>query len=150
MRKTHLLVLLNIFLIIVQTSFLYEIFGAKMNPNLLAATVFALVLIGDTTSAYLSALIGGLFLDIISGGVIGLGAFILTLFVMLHSYLYSFYLRNVFIGVVFATLCFYAYRLLLSRDFIFDGWLLAGSLLTAVIGQLLSIFLKGWNEKTTF
>lgn len=149
MKKNYTLILLNIFSIILQTSFLLEIFGPKLNPNLLAAIVFALVLVGAYTSAYTSALFGGLLLDILSGGVLGLGSFILTVFVFIHSYLYSFYLRNTFIGILFATACFYFYKLLLSRTFVIDGWLVLGALLTAVLGQIFSLFIKGWNEKTT-
>ena len=152
MKSRSTLIVLNIFSVIIQTSFLLELFGTKLNPNLVATVVFSMLLVGDTASAYLSAFVGGLLLDIVSGGVIGLGAFLFTLFVWLYSHLHSFYLRNMFVSLFFATLYFYIFRLVTAQTLVFDGWIFAGSFLTAVMGQLLSLVFRSKSayEKITY
>ena len=142
MKSRSALILLNIFSVIIQTSFLLEVFGSKLNPNLVGAVVFSMLLVKDTTSAYLSAFVGGLLLDIVSGGVAGLGTFLFTLFVWLYSRFHSFYLRNMFVSLFFATLCFYIFKLVTAQTIAFDGWIFVGSLLTAIIGQFLSLVLE--------
>lgn len=147
MKNKSVLILINIFSVIIQTSFLQEFFGNKINPNLVAIIVFAMLLKGSITSAYLSAIVGGLFLDLVSGGIVGLSAFLFTLFVWLYSQLHSFYLRNMFARLFFATTCFYFFKLLITRSLVFDGWLIVGSLFTAALGQLFSLFLEQSSDR---
>jgi hypothetical protein len=150
MKKTTTYALFIIFSAIIQTSFLRELFGTAANTNLVAAFVLALVIIDDYEGAYWASLLGGIFLDIILGSSIGLSSLMLCIFVWLYSQLKSFYLRNFFSSLIFSTFYFYTLKLVVSHVVVFDGWIIFGALLTAILGKIISLFLKGYYEKVKF
>ena len=71
---------------IVQISFFYRLFGRSLNPNLVAALAFALFFWGAYDKASFSALVGGVFLDLMGFGTVGLSFLILITCLLLAFY----------------------------------------------------------------
>lgn len=146
---TFTIIILNIFSAILQSSFFSAIFGYYLNPNLYASICFSLVLNENFSLAYISALFGGIFLDIISGSTLGLSSLGLCIFVWVYQFLYKFYLRSWVASFAFATIFFYLLRLVLARSFLINIPLTISAVLSALFGYLLSFLLKEGYEKVS-
>jgi len=74
-KKILIVLTLNIFLSLVQISFVPFLFLTKIYVNLILAFAFALLALNKTKEAYTSALLGGLLMDILGVVFIGISSF---------------------------------------------------------------------------
>jgi hypothetical protein len=145
MKKHPILtvVLINIIFAVLQTSFFSYLLGTKMNIDIIASVCFALVLLNSDDMSYFSALVGGLFIDLLGTGLIGITSVLLTVYVYLYKWLNTFYMRNIISKVLFSIVYFYILKLIALRVFVFDSQLLFSTILTVITGYILSFLLKG-------
>lgn len=94
MKKYLSLILITLFLAILQNSFLLELLGSELNPNLVLALAFAFVIPGNKNSAFFIAFMGGLFLDFLGAGIIGLSSLVLVSAVLLSSYIKNYLIKG--------------------------------------------------------
>lgn len=80
MKKILYLFLINLVLVLFQTSFFSEIFGINLNPNLILAFGFAFMFVNQEEEGRTSLLIGGILLDLLSFSTVGLSS--LTMLVL--------------------------------------------------------------------
>ncbi len=86
MKKYLPIILIVLFLAILQSSFFLELLGSELNPNLVLALAFAFVIPGNKNTAFFIAFTGGIFLDLLGAGVIGLSSLVLVSSVLFSSF----------------------------------------------------------------
>ena len=110
MKKVLILLIINIFLVLVQGSFLRELVAAVLMPNLVIAFAFAFFFADREYLALTSAFIGGLLLDLFGFSIIGFSSLIiiasLIFFKFVKQYLFRGWVANLIL--VFLTQILYA------------------------------------------
>lgn len=95
-KNIWIILIVNLILALIQQSFLHEFFGGGFNPNLVLSLAFAFLLIEEDQLALISAIFGGLFLDLGLVSIIGLSPFIFLMFILFSQIIK----RTVFRGVI--------------------------------------------------
>lgn len=124
MRKYLLITTLNLILVLVQGSFIWEFFGSLLNPNLIIALCFAFLLIDDHQAAMFSAFIGGLWLDLAGTGVIGLSSVVLLVLVSSAMWIRRTLFKGAWVQgalIIGSTIMF---KLILNYPDLFYSWML--------------------------
>lgn len=136
MKKVLTIILLNILLVLIQTSFLRELLGDFIAPNLVISFAYALLFMNFEDTSLMSIFIGGLLLDLFGFSIVGLSPLILTgtliLFRYIKKYLFRGWLSN--LVLIFLAEAVYSNVILgFSQDF-FSSWKVGIS--TLVFGLL--------------
>ena len=105
MKRVLLLFVVNLVLVLIQTSLFLELFGARFNPNLVLAFALVLFAYNKTATALLSCLIGGVLIDLSGVGILGLTPFIFVILMLILSYARQHLFRS-FILKIIASLVF--------------------------------------------
>lgn len=111
--------LANVFLVLGQNSFFNELLGNYLNPNLVLAFAFSILMIRDSEYSFFSAFLGGLFIDLSSMGILGISPVFFT-FVILISYIIRKYFSRVpvlHMTLFFVYAVFYKYLMNFGGDF---------------------------------
>ncbi len=110
MKKILILLVVNIFLVLIQVSFLRELVGPVLMPNLVIAFAFAFFFADREDLALTSAFIGGLLLDLFWFSIIGFSPLIiiasLIFFKFVKQYLFRGWVANLIL--VFLTQVIYS------------------------------------------
>jgi hypothetical protein len=101
MRKYFLIFIVNLILIFLQESFLSEIFGPFLNPSLVISLGYAFLLSEDDDLALFSLLVGGLILDLLGTGIIGLSSVVLVFLLLISFQVRKTIFRGVLTQIVF-------------------------------------------------
>lgn len=147
-RKVLTITFINIILVLFQGSFLRELMGPELVPNLVLAFAYSLLFLGFEDISIMSIFIGGLFLDLFGFTIVGLSPLILTggiiLFRYIRKYLFRGFISN--IVIVFLAELIHSFMILgLSHSF-FSTWRLG--LTTLIFGGI--FFLINQKFKTFF
>lgn len=109
MRKFLILLIINIFLVLVQGSFLRELVGPALTPNLIIAFAFSLFFAEREDLALISAFMGGLLLDLLGFSIVGISPLLiiagLIFYKFVKQYLFKGWFTNV--ALVFLTQIMY-------------------------------------------
>ena len=143
MKKVLILLIVNIFLVLIQGSFLRELMGSAFMPNLVVAFAFAFFFADREDLALTSAFIGGLLQDLFGFSIVGISSLViigaLIFFKFVKQYLFRGWMAN-FILVFLTQVLYVSVLSGFSRP--------GGELLYTGISTLLfSIFLFLANEK---
>ncbi len=136
MRKYLFITIINLVIILLQESFSWEFFGQTMNPSFIIAISFAFLMIDDHPGALFSAFIGGLWLDLVGVGIVGLSSFALVLLLAV-----SLWIKKSMVGAIWfqATLIVGAtiiFKLIISYPELIYSWKLFFS---AVLSSIISL-----------
>ena len=143
MKKVLILLIVNIFLVLIQGSFLRELMGSAFMPNLVVAFAFAFFFADREDLALTSAFIGGLLQDLFGFSIVGISSLViigaLIFFKFVKQYLFRGWMAN-FILVFLTQVLYVSVLSGFSRP--------SGELLYTGISTLLfSILLFLANEK---
>ena len=147
MRKYIVIAIINIILIFLEESFFYELFGAELNPNLVIALSFALIIVKEDELALYAALIGGFFLDLLGAGIIGLSSLTLILLMQISMKVGKTIYRGLITQLIFIVITTIVYKILMNypplyynKTLFFSGVMTAS--LSVLISQALARFKK--------
>ncbi|MDC0449042.1 hypothetical protein OAL67_00330 [bacterium] len=116
MKKNIVVLLIAFVLSIFQTAFFLEIFGPTLNPNIILAFCFALYIGWSARVGIFGAFVGGLFLDLVTLGPIGLSSLVFCCAVYLGSILQKRVLRGLQFQVIVLILFFILHKILTGTD----------------------------------
>lgn len=137
MKHYILIILINIILAIVQVSFFYRLFGRTLNPNLIAAFAFSFFFWGIYDKGFFSALIGGIFLDLMGFSSVGLSALILIMGLLLAFYIKKYIFKGWTTQILSLFITTISYSSLLGfPNFYFDLKTVISALITVVISLI--------------
>lgn len=119
MNKFLFILGINIILVLIQSSFIVEPNYIYYMPNLVLAFAYSLLLMNRSDIGLLSALIGGLLLDLISFRVIGLSSFSLVLLLLITSYIKKYVFKGIVIQLLLLFLIDLLYLLILNMPNLF-------------------------------
>ena len=118
MKKVLILLIVNIFLVLIQGSFLRELMGSAFMPNLVVAFAFAFFFADREDLALTSAFIGGLLQDLFGFSIVGISSLViigaLIFFKFVKQYLFRGWMAN-FILVFLTQVLYVSVLLGLSR-----------------------------------
>ena len=103
MKKALLLLFINLILVLLQISFFGELLPSVYVPNLILSFSFAILFADLSDASYMSAFIGGLMLDLLTFGIIGVSSLTFVGFLFLFSFVRRYVSKNVLtnsLGVV--------------------------------------------------
>jgi rod shape-determining protein MreD len=148
MRKYFIVTIVNIILIFLQESFLVELFGVAFNPNLVIALGFSLVLVDEDDLALFSVLIGGLFLDLLSTGIIGLSSLVLVLLLYMAIQARKTIYRGVFTQLIFVVITAIIYKILANYPpIVYERTLFYSGIYTSVLVLFLRQILLKFKKR---
>ena len=144
MKHYIFIILINIILGTLQISFFYRIFGGSLNPNLVAAFAFSLFFSGALAfqakraeRAYLSALVGGIFLDLMGFGTVGASSFILITCLLLAFYVKKYIFKGWATQILSLFITSIVYTVAIGLpNFYFDPKIIFSSIVTVVISVI--------------
>jgi len=87
MKKYLFITIFNLVAVLLQESFSWEFFGQAINPSFIVAISFAFLMVDDHPGAMFSAFIGGLWLDLVGVGIVGMSTFALVLLLVLAMWI---------------------------------------------------------------
>jgi hypothetical protein len=94
MKRFIILFALNIVLVLIQNSFLGELFGFSYSPNLVLALAYSLFFMDLNDLSLMSGFIGGLLLDLFGFSIVGLSALTITGTLVLFTYVKRYLFRG--------------------------------------------------------
>ncbi|KKS21866.1 MAG: hypothetical protein UU80_C0018G0002 [candidate division WWE3 bacterium GW2011_GWA1_41_8] len=110
MKKYISLSFINIVLVLLQTSFLFEFFGSAANPNIVLAFSFSLLFLGRKEEALFSAFVGGLLLDLSGFTIPGLSPLIFLSSIYLGIFIRKYIFKNWSLQFVTVMLSTFLYK----------------------------------------
>ena len=129
----------------IQISFLYRLFGRSLNPNLIAAFAFSLFFLGVYDKALFSALIGGIFLDLMGFDTVCISSLILVTCLLLVFYIKKYIFKGLTTQILSLFMASITYSILVGfPNFYFDIKTVFSGIFTVVIGL---IFYKLYEPK---
>lgn len=143
MRKNIGILFTCLIFVIVQESFLFEFFGASLNPNLIIAFCFSFMLMDDYEGALFTAFMGGLFHDFLGVGIVGLSSMILVLALVFSQWVKKTIFRGMWVQALFIVGFTVVYKLLVSLpDINYSFKVLMSGFLNVGLSLLLFSMLK--------
>lgn len=100
-RSILLISLINIVLVLLESSFLNTLFDTKIILCLVFSFCIALFVADRAQYAFVSALIGGMLIDLLGVNVIGITPVILIASLVLFTYIRKLFLKNLFVNIFF-------------------------------------------------
>ncbi len=148
MKHYIFITLINIILVMIQISFFYRLFGRSLNPNLITALAFSLFFWGAYDKALFSALIGGIFLDLMGFGTVGLSAIILITCLLLAFYIKKYMFKGWTTQILNLFIASAIYSVLIGfHNFSFDIKTVFSGLLTVAISLIFYGVLRNYEPK---
>ncbi|MBT6401785.1 hypothetical protein HN803_08290 [candidate division WWE3 bacterium] len=136
MKKNLTVTFINIILVLIQGSFLRELMGPEIAPNLVIAFAYSLLFMGFEDISLTSIFMGGLFLDLFGFNIVGLSPLVLTgsliLFKYVKKYLFRGWLSN--IVIVFLAELIYSFVIFGFSQGLFSTW--RGALSTLIFSLI--------------
>ncbi len=137
MRKYFLITIFSLILVLLEESFAGEFLGAALNPNLILALSFAFLFADDRRASLYSALIGGLWLDLMGVGIVGLSSFMLVLLLILASWIRNALFKGVWVQVVVIVCSTMLFKLIMNYPQMNYSWkLVVAGILTSLISLI--------------
>ncbi len=134
MRKYIVLLIVNFILLIFQSSLLLEIFGAELNPNILFALAFSLILLDEHELAVLSGFIAGLLLDLNSNHIIGTSLLFVIIMIYITILFKKTFIRGWLFQLILLFLCVLFYKFIFSLNlFVLTAPVFYSGILTILI-----------------
>lgn len=148
MRKYLLITIFILLTVLIQDSFSLEFLGPALNPNLVLALSFAFLLVEDRQSALYSAFIGGLWIDLLGVGIVGLSSFIFVLMIIIASWVRRRLISGLWVQMVLITVFTGIYKLIVNYpNFNYSWSLVLSGLLTLLIMNLVHIVLSRYKTR---
>lgn len=133
MRKYLILFIASLILVLIQTSFFLEIFGPKINPNIVYALGFAFLFANKKKYAYRTALISGIMLDLLSFNTVGFSSLFMLISFHISKYIQGKILKGIWVLIISSVIFFGLYKVIFGAGNIYD----AGSLLALFEAKIL-------------
>jgi len=134
MRKNITILILSLILVIFQESFLLEFFGGALNPNLIIALCFGFMFNEEYDTALFAALIGGLFLDFLSVGIVGMTSIAIIVCLVLSQWVKRTIFMGAWVHIVFVIASTVFYKVIMSYpDFDYNGKILISCIINLVL-----------------
>ncbi|MFC1756054.1 hypothetical protein ACFLZK_01560 [Patescibacteria group bacterium] len=148
MRKSIAIIIICLVFVIFQESFMLEFFGGAINPNLIIALAFSFMFIDDYRTAMFTALVGGIFLDFLGVGIIGLSSFLLILFLLFSRWIKKTIFRGIWIQIVMIIVSTIVFKLVINYpDMIYSGKILFSGLINSIISSLIFLVLNKIRQR---
>lgn len=148
MRKYFIIFIINLIIIFLQESFLVELFGPFLNPNLIIGLGYAFLLSGDDDLALFSLLVGGIILDLLGTGIIGLSSLVLVLLMLISFQVRKTIFRGILNQIIFIVISVVIYKMLSSYPpLIYNFRLVVSGAISAVIAVIVSQILIKFKER---
>ena len=148
MRKNIAIIIICLVFVIFQESFMLEFFGSALNPNLIIALSFSFIFIDDYDPALFTALIGGLLLDFLRVGIVGLSSFLIILLLVFSRWIKKTIFRGVWIQIVMIIVSTIVFKLVINYpDVIYSGKILFSGLLNSTVSSLIFLILNRIRQR---
>jgi|GEM_PF-4521276 len=148
MRKYLFITITTLILVLIQDSFLWEFLGTEFNPSLIIALCFALIFCDDSAGALFCALVGGLWLDLMGVGIVGLSSFLLLLLLLAAMWIRRSLLRGVWIQILLVIIITIVFKIAMNYpEAIFSWRLLFSGLLNFLIAMLIHYIIGRTRQK---
>jgi rod shape-determining protein MreD len=143
MKKTLILLLINLILVLIQMAFLTELFNKTVVPNLILVLGVYFLLKGDLVTGLKSVFIGGILIDALNYTHMGTSALILVA----GLYLMSFIRKTIFKGflsdsVIIILISYIYMQIMVIKTAAFNVSSILGAVLTALISFVMFSLLK--------
>ncbi len=122
MRKYVLITIFSLVVVLIQESFSWEFFGQAINPSIVIAICFAFLMVDDHLGALFSALIGGLWLDLVGVGIVGVSSFALVILLALAVWVKNSMLRAIWVQAVLVIGVTIIFKLIISYPELTYSW----------------------------
>ncbi len=132
-------------LVLIQTSFLNVFFGPVLNPNLIIALPFALMLAGKSDYSLFSALIGGLLFDLQGHGLLGLSPLLMVTLLYAISYSRKYVFKGRLVQIILIFAAFVIYTVVLSS---YSPVVFLNALSTLIACLLLHLYISRVVDKS--
>lgn len=148
MRKNIAIIFICLMFVIFQESFMLEFFGSALNPNLIIALSFSFIFVDDYKTAFYAALIGGLFLDFLGVGIVGLSSFILILLLVISRWVKKTMFRGIGMQMVLVVVSTIVFKMVMNfPDMVYSGKILFSGVLNSIMSLLVYMVLKRMGER---
>ncbi len=148
MRKYLIIIFINLLLVFVQESFFLEFFGTVFNPHLVTSLGFSFILLEDDHNGLASMFIGGLLLDLLGTGVIGLSSLVLIVMLLISMLVRKTFFRGLITQIFFIILTTVVFKILMNYPhIIFDKNLILSGLITSFIALLFSFVIRRLKQR---
>lgn len=139
LKKVIILFGINLFLVLMQTSFLNVFFGAALNPDLVLAFALALLLANKSEYSLFSALIGGLIYDLRGTNLIGESALLMIAVLFAISYSRKYVFKGWPVQILSLFVSFVLYKTISNA---YNAGIVVNSLSTLVFCLLMYLYIS--------
>lgn len=148
MKKYILLTIALLLTVLFQESFLLEMLGPRVNVNVVVSLIFVLILINKDQEALISAFTGGLILDLISVGIVGVSSLVLVLLVHVSLLIRRHLSKGITVHILLLMLGSVVYKMIAAfPSFEFSAGMLMGSALNVILSGLIYLLISSMSHR---
>ena len=148
MRNHFFVSIVILVLVLVQESFLLEFFGSYLNPSLVIALAYGLLLTDDESLALYSGFFGGLMLDMVGVGLVGLSSLVLVVLLLVAIFIRKTVFRGFGYQLLMIVLTNVIYVLVLNFPNLgFSSGLLFSGALSGLIALAFSLVVRRMRKR---
>jgi len=137
----------NLILVLLQVSFFGELVAPIFVPNLVFGFAFAIMFIDLSETSYMSAFFGGILLDLLTFGIIGVSSLTFVGFLFLFSFVRRYISKSVYsssLGVVVTQFLYVWF--VLGFETVGFGKILTNSFITLAVALLFQVVLGNFID----